>query len=164
MKTLIVFSSKYGTTESCAKKLASAIRGTAEVVDVKNESNKDLSTYDNIIIGGSIYVGTLNKNIKAFVENNEGLLKSKNVGLFLCCQDKQKALEEFMTLNFPAWTIEKAFVRGHLGHEIKLEAMNFFERGLLKHIMKVKESYSQIDEEAIARYAAEINRLEAVNG
>ena len=164
MNTLVLFSSKYGTTEKCVRQLATEIKGVVDIVNIKTDSIKPLDSYDNILIGGSIYVGTLNKDIKKQIEENAELLKSKNIGLFLCCQDKQKALAEFMTLNFPAWIIEKSFVRAHLGHEIKLEAMNFFERNLLKHVMKVKESYSQIDNEAISSLAKEINRLEVVNG
>lgn len=164
MKTLVLFSSKYGTTEKCVRKLATEIKGRVDVVNIKTDSIKELDSYDNVIIGGSIYAGTLNKEIKKQIEEKAELLKSKNIGLFLCCQDKQKAVTEFMTLNFPEWIIEKAFVKAHLGHEIKLEAMNFFERNLLKHVMKVKESYSQIDNEEISRLAKEINRLEVVNG
>lgn len=164
LKTLILYSSRYGTTEKCVKLLASEIKGSVDIVNINKDVLKELQAYDNVIVGGSIYAGTLNKEVKKYIEDNAGLLKSKNIGLFLCCQDKSKALEEFMTLNFPVWMIEKAFSREHLGHEIKLEAMNLFEKGLLKYIMKVKKSYSQIDNEAISRLANKVNRLEVANG
>lgn len=164
LKTLILYSSKYGTTEKCAELLASQLKGSVSAINLKKDSIKDIKEYDYVLIGGSIYAGTIDKAVKSFIEANEELLKGKNTGLFLCCSEKEKALNEFMKNNFPAWLMEKAFVKEHLGHEIKLEEMNFFERGLLKHIMKVKESYSKIDNEAIARLAGNINRMEAING
>lgn len=164
LKTLVLFSSKYGTTEKCVELLASNLKSNVEKVNVKKGTCKDIKEYDFVLIGGSIYAGTLDKDVKSFIEANEEALKNKRVGLFLCCNEKEKALNEYMKINFPEWLLEKAVVKEHLGHEIKLEEMNIFERGLLKYVMKVKESYSKIDNEAIARLAGNINRMESING
>lgn len=164
MKPLILYYSKYGTTEACGRQLADKVRGSVEVLNIKEASIQKLKDYDSIIIGASIYAGTINKDVKRFIAEAADILQEKRIGIFLCCHDKQKGLGEFMTANLPDWFLEKAFVKAHLGHEIKLEAMNFFERGLIKHIIKVKESYSQVDSVAIENLAAEINGWEKVDG
>lgn len=53
MSTLIVYTSKYGSTEKCAKQLAEQLTDSFELVD----SVPDLSLFDSIIIGSPIYMG-----------------------------------------------------------------------------------------------------------
>ena len=62
MKTLIVFSSKYGMVERCAKIIAEKLGG-AVLENLRNNSDIKLSDYDTIIIGGSIYSGKIRDEI-----------------------------------------------------------------------------------------------------
>ena len=56
--TLIVFASDHGTVEKCARELFRLIDGKVDICDLnKRDIIPDLSTYDSIVIGGSIHSG-----------------------------------------------------------------------------------------------------------
>ena len=63
MNTLIVYSSKYGCTEKCAKLIKQELNDPADLINLKNINIKDinLSKYDKVIIGGPIYIGKIQK-------------------------------------------------------------------------------------------------------
>jgi menaquinone-dependent protoporphyrinogen oxidase len=159
MKTLIVFSSKYGTTEKCANLIMKELKGDSQIINLKNDKYKDIDSYDNIIIGGSVYAGRLQSEVKEFVEKNEEHLKNKNIGLFVCCKDEGEKAIEYLKYNISESIFENSFITEHLGHEINLEKMNFLEKTLLKKLFKVKESYSEINYEKISKIANKINVL-----
>ena len=89
MKTLILYYSKYGTTEKCAKLLSEKIDGGADVVRYVDRKNADFGNYDTIIIGAPVYMGML-KKMKAFCEANLQMLLTKKIGLFVCHMDVEK--------------------------------------------------------------------------
>ncbi len=62
MKTLIVFSTKYGCTEKCVDILKSQIQGEVHISLVK-DIRVDLNNFDNIIVGGSVYMGKIQKEL-----------------------------------------------------------------------------------------------------
>lgn len=157
MKTLIVFSSKHGTSEKCANLIMKELNGTVDVINLRNETCKDVNSYDNVIIGGSIHVGKLQDEVKKFAVENEKILKDKNIGIFVCCRDEGERAIQYMKHNLWDSIIERAIVKEHLGHEINLEKMNFLERFIFKNISKIKESYSKLDYDAIKRIANKIN-------
>ncbi|WZL72982.1 flavodoxin domain-containing protein [Clostridiaceae bacterium 35-E11] len=163
MKTLILFSSKYGATEKCVGLIMKELKRKPDVINLKKQTCKDIDRYDTILIGGAIYAGKLQGEVKKFVEDNQECLYKKNIGLFLCCKEEEQAIE-YLKTSLPDAIIQKAFIKEHLGHEINLERMNFLEKLLLKTVFKVKKSYSKINDHAIKRIAKNINEIDAVNG
>lgn len=67
MKTLIVYGTKHGTTEKCSKFLKDKLSGEVVIINIKKENMPDITTFNNIIIGGSIYMGQIQKEVKIFV-------------------------------------------------------------------------------------------------
>lgn len=83
MKTLILYGSKHGTTEDVVNKIVAGLKNPVDVVNIeKNTIN--LEDYQQVVIGSSIYVGQMNKQIKKFVKENESVLKTKKLSVFLC--------------------------------------------------------------------------------
>ena len=70
MTTIIVYATKFGSTEKCAKKLAEKLLGEVEVINLKSNPKVNLSKYDTVIIGGPIMVGKINPDVKKFYNNN----------------------------------------------------------------------------------------------
>ena len=68
MKTLVLYASKYGCAEDCAKRLKSRLNHESATTNLKDAKAIYLQQYDWIIIGGSIYVGKIQKEIKLFCE------------------------------------------------------------------------------------------------
>ena len=63
MSTLIVYASKYGCTEKCVKLMSKKLNDKVDLINLKNINDIDLSKYDKVIIGGSIYIGRIQKEV-----------------------------------------------------------------------------------------------------
>lgn len=157
MKHAIIFSSKYGSAEKCAKLIKQKLEGTTQLINLKTDTIKDIQEYDSIIIGGAIYAGKIQKNLKKFVSNYENELSKKKLGIFLLCKEEGKEIEEYFNNNFLEGILKHASVKKHLGHEINLEKMNFLIKIMFKKFFKIKESYSMLNQDAIDQLADIMN-------
>ncbi len=158
MKTLLLYASKHGATRNAAEKLAGQLEGEVKIINLQDKGSADVSVedYERVIIGGSIYIGKIQKSISKFCETNlEKLLKVKKLGLFICCGEEAKALEQ-LAAAFPAELLKKAAAKGYFGHELKLEKLNFVSRTMIKKITGVKKNESKIKEENIKKFAEEM--------
>ena len=66
MKTIIIYATKYGFTKECVDELKSQLNGDVLAVDILKDSISSLDAFDQIIIGGSIYMGQINKKLRTF--------------------------------------------------------------------------------------------------
>jgi menaquinone-dependent protoporphyrinogen oxidase len=153
LKRVIIYAGKYGCTEHCAKKLAAMLPGEVELVDLqndpKNNGSVNLSEYDQVILGGSIYAGHASKNLRDFCGHNLPLLRSKQVALFLCCFEQGENAQAYMRRTFPRALVEQAIATGYFGWELHFAKRNRFERWMVKKIARVDQDISRIDEGAI---------------
>lgn len=83
MSTLIVYASKTGTTEKCARKLAAGL-ADVHLCDLAKEK-PHLADYDEYIVGGPIRNGKLHEDVAQFVTDNETAIMSRPYGLFITC-------------------------------------------------------------------------------
>lgn len=83
MSTLIIYASKYGYTEKCSKKLAEEISDEVDLVNIKVDKQPKIENYDKVIIGGSIYMGKIQKKINSFCIDNLEVLKGKKLDYLL---------------------------------------------------------------------------------
>ena len=134
MNTLIVYTSKYGSVEECVKYLYDNIIGNVTVLNIKNKEIISLNEFDNIIIGGSIYIGKISKELSAFCADNLDQLLQKKVALFLCCALSEQFLE--FVNNFPLELVQHACVIKHFGSETRLERMSFLDKTIIKAVTK----------------------------
>ncbi len=77
MKTLIVYGTKHGTTEKCSKLLKDKLSGEVVIINIKKENMPDITEFNNIIIGGSIYMGQIQKEVKILYRNINALKKKR---------------------------------------------------------------------------------------
>ncbi|MEG0857510.1 MAG: flavodoxin domain-containing protein [Terrisporobacter sp.] len=145
MKSLIVFGSRYGTTEICANKLKEYLNGEVEIVNIDKNDNIILEKYENIIIGSPVYAGSFNKKIKEFIENNKIELTKKRLGLFMCCMSQGEKIKEQFEQNVPKDILKVASVKVNFGGEFKFSKMNFFEKKIIKIIAKKDRSLGEVD-------------------
>jgi menaquinone-dependent protoporphyrinogen oxidase len=88
MKTAIVFASKHGTTAKVAHLIKNGLEyQNTDIYNLKVASKIDVDKYDCVIIGGSIHAGRVQSSLKKFCNKNHSILKSKHLGLFICCMD-----------------------------------------------------------------------------
>ena len=146
METLIAYCTKHGATEKAAKSLAEKIEGNTTLINLKESSAKsiDLTKFDTIAVGGSIYAGSIQKEVQEFCRENEELLITKNLGIFICCGNEELA-EDQLSTSFKGKIYDLATAKGYFGYEFDFEKLNFLSRFVVKKVSKVKESKFRIN-------------------
>lgn len=156
MKSLVVFSSKHGTTEKCAKEIAASIG--ADVLDVTKKT-KDISLeYDCIILGAPLYVYSIHKPMLKFIKKHIDTLSSKKLAFFTIGQCSEE--DAVVTLNS---SLEKIKVNlnyelyAHLGGEINWDKLNILESIIMKMISKQTDLKDSIDTDAINAFLLKLS-------
>jgi menaquinone-dependent protoporphyrinogen oxidase len=137
MKTLVVYASKHGAAQKCAEGIAKKVGGEVELVNLRERKAIECSSYDNVIIGGSIYAGMIQKEVKEFCIENLECLTQKKVGLFVSCMDDKNALT-YIENSFPKELVASASVKQGLGGAFYFKKMGFFEKFIIKMISNSK--------------------------
>ncbi|MFD1179000.1 flavodoxin domain-containing protein [Paenibacillus puldeungensis] len=135
MSTLIVYAGKYGCTEKCVNALTSQIKDPVEVINLHHDTVPELSNYDCVIVGGSIYFGQFQKACKQFCTDHLLDLKRRKLGLFICNAAYENT-EQFLKEAYPAELLEHATAKAGFGGELNLENMRFLDKFLAKIITK----------------------------
>jgi menaquinone-dependent protoporphyrinogen oxidase len=141
MKTLILYSSKYGCTKKCGELLKAGLMGDVDLVSI-NEGIPRLSNYDQVILGSSVYIGKINKKLKQFCEIHLEELTSKRIGLYTCSLQ----LDQDVLSNFPQDLQEVAVASDNFGGEIRFKKLNWFERMITKMVSKSNKNFPELDE------------------
>ncbi len=159
LKTLIVYSSKYGCTEKCADFLSKELKDKPDIINLKNCKDVNLSLYNKVIIGGSIYMGKIQKEVSDFCSKNLEVLKEKKIGLFICGMQEGDSINTEINQNFPKELIEIATVIKHFGGEFDFSKMSFFEKLIVKIVAKTSSNKSNILKDNITNFAKIMNSI-----
>ena len=151
MKTLILYASKYGATEKIAQHIAKIIAG-AVICDLKQKDIPELSQFDCVIIGSSIYAGAIRKESKTFVSQNVDELCEKKIGLFLSGFETAKE-DEVFNKNFPPQLLQAAYAKAFLGGIFDPKKVGAMERFIIKAAMKQTDYIDSIDNEKTIKFA-----------
>ena len=152
MKTLILYASKYGATKEIAQRIAAKIEG-AVVCDLKQSNIPNIADFDCIIVGSSVYAGSVRKEAKTFVANNVVPLGEKTVGLFLsgfAVDDK------YFATNYPQNLLNKVKAKAFVGGIFDPKKANAAERLIIKAVMKQSAYVESIDNDAIDKFVGGI--------
>jgi menaquinone-dependent protoporphyrinogen oxidase len=153
MSTLIAFATSHGCTENAAHMLERQLDDEVTLVNLKKRSRPDFSSFDTIIIGGSIHAGQIQGKVKRFCRQNLDTLKQKRLGLFLCCMEEGDTAQKQFDEAFPAELRNHAAVTGLFGGAFNFDKMNFLQRAIVKKAAGITESVSKIKEDNIQRFA-----------
>lgn len=138
MKTLVVYGSKYGATEICAKRIAKGLKGEVDLINLKEQKEISLEAYDKVVIGSAVYAGMLRKEVKAFYDKYKEVLEGKKIAVFLSCMDDQ-GLNQYIDQGFSVAFREKLIAQAGCGGIFNFQKMNFLERFMMKQINKIKQ-------------------------
>ena len=156
MKTAIIYASNHGTTEKVARRLQQGLgEDKAQLFNLKKNRNIDLAGFDRIILGGSIHAGSIQKRVKKFMEGSRPELLERDLRLYLCCMDEDRASVQFDQA-FPEILRNHASSKKIMGGEFNFERMNFIEKAMIKKIAGVDQSVSKIDEGQIQELLEEM--------
>lgn len=156
MSILIAYASKYGCTKKCAEKLAQKLEEKVDLLDLKSGNAIELSGYDKVVIGSSIYVGKVHKEVSEFCMKNLEELKRKKIGLFICGTQLGEALDSEINTAYPEELQLKALAVECLGGEYNFGRMSFIDKAVVKVIAKTNKDFSNVAEEKISSLAKAI--------
>ena len=157
MKTALIFSSNHGTTEKASQLLRGHLKGEVDVINLKNYPNLSLKDYNSVILGSSIYAGSVKSVFKQFIKHNQNELATKKLGLFLCCMyEGDKATKQFETA-YPEALRNVSVSNGLFGGEFILSNLNFLERKIIKMIDGVTTDVFKLNAQEIKKFADKFN-------
>ena len=159
MKTLIMYCSNHGFVEKCAGLLNEKMEEKGTLLNLKSKNKVNLDAFDTVIIGGSIHAGKMQKQLKQFLTDNESLLLNKQIGLFICCSDQEKALN-YLDTEIPQNIVNKAFIKVHLGHAYYMEKLNFMFKAILKKVGNIEKSEENIRHDQMDILLKEMDKIE----
>ena len=147
MKTIVIYKSKYGSTQAYAQWIAEAL--SCDCVDAKKINIQDLSKYDNIVYGGGLYAEIING--ASLITKNAELLKDKKIAVFstgitpLDCRDYYDKM--VVEKNFKNGVPKNVRVFNFMGKMI-LDELSLVHRTAIKTLKKLmsgKENPSEME-------------------
>jgi menaquinone-dependent protoporphyrinogen oxidase len=80
---LVVYASKYGSTQEVAESIAATLRKQMLHADVRPAADvEDLGEYGGVVLGGGVYMGRWHRDARSFVKRFERDLTALPVALF----------------------------------------------------------------------------------
>lgn len=161
MNYLVIYASKYGITEKAVGILKEEILESGDhkvtTVNIKKNGVPKLESFDFVVLGSSIYIGSINKRLKNYIEENKEALLGKRTGVFICgSAPTLEALEKEMNLNIEKNVLENAEARSFFGFGYNIEGMGFLDKMMIKKVAKITVNEEHLDKEAIAEFAKKI--------
>ena len=163
MKIAILYGTKYGTTEKVAELISKLLiknheKDNAEKIDVelinlkgKNDVSLD---WDVLIIGSSLYMGRIRKEVKNFLKKNENILIKKHLALFICGANEAEGIKQIKA--FPPEIVNHSMATAFLGGELNLDKMGFVDRKIAQTIIQGSKTEFKIDTGAIEEFVQKI--------
>ncbi len=144
MKTAILFSTKHGSAARCAEILAEKAEGQVTIVNVKEKPDFSLEGYETVILGASVYMNRIQKEMSLFCSRNNGKLLKKRLGLYICSGARGDQGFSYLKL-FGEDLCAHAEVKSLFGDEVHWEDMNCFEKLVTRIVSKRKTSSSNLE-------------------
>ncbi|MBE3577025.1 MAG: flavodoxin domain-containing protein [Limnochordales bacterium] len=165
MKTLIVYASKHGATRQYAELLAGQLPGETRLVDLKKDPGVDVSPFDTVVVGGAVYFGQVQKEVREFCARNLATLRQKRLGLFICCLFGGQEAAKQLQAAFPAELLATALVKDAFGGRLDESQLSFSERLITRMIVRSagigQDGSAPTFTETVARFA---ERLQTNSG
>ncbi|MEI6602681.1 MAG: flavodoxin domain-containing protein [Clostridia bacterium] len=160
MKNVIIYGSNYGYTEDCAEKLAAQLEGETVLLNAKRQKIESVQEYDRVIIGSSVYMGQIHKEVKETCEKILLEVDGKKIGIFLCGGLPQN-YELVLKVSFPEQMVDQAVATDFFGGEFRKDKMKLGHKliiGMMKNATD-KDGNSGIKAmpEHIDRFSARMN-------
>jgi hypothetical protein len=150
MKTLIIYHSRFGGTEECARRLAARIGSGARIQTLAQTTSASLDEAEAVILGASVDKGRLVRPMASFLSEHQDLGSRQALGLFLCHGESDgRAL---LRSCYPADLLSRVRAAEAVGGRLDLDKLPRLLRRILGWI-GVKESYDRIDDAALTRLA-----------
>jgi menaquinone-dependent protoporphyrinogen oxidase len=154
MKSIIIYSTRYGCAAETAKRIQGKLTGGCTAVNIKTDKVPPLDSYDTVILGGSIYIGRIQKEMTAFIKTNKNELLTKKLGLYICAgaqKDEERQTE--LKAAFTDGLLSHATAKDVLGCVYAFEKMRFIDKFILKKVKGNDKSEENYYDDQIEKFA-----------
>lgn len=122
------------------------------LINLNNEKAPNLNDYDTVVLGGSFYIGRIQKALTNYMKANLSLLLQKRIGLFICAGEPEPLRSQELEAAFPAELFQHATAKDKFGYEFNFDKLKILDKILIS-VKGIKKSISELDEEAIEKFA-----------
>lgn len=155
----IYYASKYGAVSDAVERINGYLGGRAELFDLGRQGMpKHVDPKGPILVGSSIYAGSVMKPVREFCERHLSELLSVRTGLFVSClyreEEGRKQLEEA----FPPELKAHAFNGWVIGGRLEIEKLSMFHRLIITKMIKQTENIDTIDDQLLREIAESVDR------
>ncbi len=159
MTVLVAYGTRYGTTAARARSIGEAIRAEVTLVDLRRDHAPDPARFDVVLVGGSIYGGKIQPRVASFCETHEEALRSRPVGVFVCCLSRGGHARFQLEGAFPDWLLKAAICRALPGGALSPGKLTLFDRFLVRSVPHPPGEVDLADPGEVAAVAEAVNRL-----
>ncbi|NLA42913.1 hypothetical protein GX865_02020 [Candidatus Saccharibacteria bacterium] len=155
-KYLIIYASKHGSTEKCAKIISREIPGNCITLPADKVKADDIDKAHHIALGSAIYAGMAMPVITKLCNKYKSQLLEKELSLFICGLSLSKTTQQKELNNaLPKEIRPNVNHKFFAGGEISLDKLSKKERLILKLI---KQDFNQntIDTEGLKQFTKTI--------
>ncbi len=171
MKVLILYATHNGVTRLCAEKLRDELKGHADVTlaDIRSgQSLPELSDFDVAVLGGSIRMGQLSKEMRRYLKEKKALLSAMPAAFWFCCGMPDE-LETYKETQLPKSLVFSLGIHC-FGGELKPDKLKGMDKWIVKMARKhiLSQDFEESDDdhislpeilpEAISRLAVDIRK------
>lgn len=164
LKTLIIYSTKTGTTKKCAALLAANIGADSCDLAAVTEDIPPLSDYECVAIGSYLRMGVMDKKISAFLQKHKEELFGMKFGLFFCCALADK-VSEAIEKNFSEEFMDHAAIIDCFGGELPKENAKGMDKIFISSVRKIAKVdpnfriFEKIIPESITNFASVLKEI-----
>jgi menaquinone-dependent protoporphyrinogen IX oxidase/nitroimidazol reductase NimA-like FMN-containing flavoprotein (pyridoxamine 5'-phosphate oxidase superfamily) len=159
LKTLVVYSGKYGTTEEVAKTI-SLITGPARYCTVDN-FKEEYRDFDFVVLGAPIYEERVDPAMVEFVKENSAWLAKKAVAAYCTCLDTNGGLRELNNLAFD-YQINFLTLKA-LGGRLILDKLDSEDKVAIEEFLELvklpRQDMDFYNEEEVIKFALKLKEL-----
>ncbi|HOO74299.1 MAG TPA: flavodoxin domain-containing protein [Tepiditoga sp.] len=136
MSSIIFYSTKKGFGKKVSGYIASE---SADIVEIIDQKDYDTENYNNVIFVSSVYAGQMKKGFKDFFNKVAENKKENQKFYFVMVAGQEENYKKFFNDNLPDKEkyIDDFF---YAGYSYDFEKMNFFEKFIIKKIVKIDKS------------------------
>ncbi|HYF83380.1 MAG TPA: flavodoxin domain-containing protein [Clostridia bacterium] len=157
MKILIIYATKYGCTQKAVTLLKSKLGENVSSINIMKDKVPELKEYDTVILGGSIYVGKIQKQMHKYMLKHAEELKTKRLGLFICAGEQDSVIiEKELKASFPEELFSHAVIMETFGGELHIDKISFIEKHVIRIVKGITQDYSRLSKDKIDKYAKNI--------
>lgn len=140
MSVAILYTSRYGYTESVARTVAERLSAqNPELLDAHRWTSvpRDANT---VVVGAPIYGGTIAGGIVGCLELNVDLLLERRLFFFLSCLNEGDKAERQLADSIPPALLAHASGRFFVGGLVNFDVLRWMDRQVMQRVAGVTES------------------------